>query len=309
MNAASIARHRTEFVILPTLPFRLDLTVWTARRRSGNAVDRWDGHVYRRVLVLHGTPVEIAVEQAGARLHVCAIGAGRLPADARLRVTSMLERTLGLRVDLRGFYRFARRDRKLRPLVERFRGVKPPRFPSLFEALLNAFACQQFSIEVGLELLNRLARTYGVTSPDGSSHAFPHPKALASSRIDSLRRLGFSRAKSLAMIELARGVASGRLDLDRFTGLDDDAAVAALCALRGVGRWTAEYVLLRGFGRLQIFPGDDVGAQNALGRWLGRTSLSGYDVVERALAPWRPWAGLIYFHLLLTGLAEAGELA
>src|SRR5437660_12834793 len=71
------------FVVLPTLPFRLDLTVWTARRRSGNAVDRWDGHVYRRVLVLHGTPVEIAVEQAGSRLHVCATGAGRLPRDAK----------------------------------------------------------------------------------------------------------------------------------------------------------------------------------------------------------------------------------
>ena len=221
----------------------------------------------------------------------------------------MLERTLGLRSDLADFYRFARRDRRLWPLVERFRGVKPPRFPSLFEALLNAFACQQLSIEVGLELLNRLARTYGVTSPDGSAHAFPHPKALASSRVDSLKRLGFSRAKSLAIIELARGVAAGRLDLERLTGLDDDAAVAALCALRGVGRWTAEYVLLRGLGRLQIFPGDDVGAQNALGRWLGLTGLSGYDVVERALTPWRPWAGLIYFHLLLRGLAEAGDLA
>ena len=300
---------RITFVVFPTPPFRLDLTVWTARRRSGNAVDRWDGHIYRRTWVLHGTPVEIAVEQSGSRLHVCATGAGRLPPDARLRVTAMLERTLGLRVDLTAFYRFARGDRKLRPLVERFRGVKPPRFPTLFEALLNAFACQQFSIVVGLELLNRLARTYGVASPDGKAHAFPHPKILGSSRIDSLKRLGFSRAKSLAMIELARGVASGRLDLERFAGLDDDAAVAALGALRGVGRWTAEYVLLRGFGRLQIFPGDDVGAQNALGRWLGRRGLSGYDAVERALATWRPWAGLIYFHLLLTGLAEAGELA
>lgn len=53
---------RITFVVLPTPPFRLDLTVWTARRRSGNAVDRWDGHVDRRVLVLDGTPVEIAVE-------------------------------------------------------------------------------------------------------------------------------------------------------------------------------------------------------------------------------------------------------
>jgi DNA-3-methyladenine glycosylase II len=297
------------FAVAPTLPFRLDLTAWTLRRRPGNAVDRWNGHVYRRVLVLHDTPVEIAVEQAGSRLHVSLAGAGRLPPDARLRAVSMLERTLGLRADLTGFYRFARHDEKLRPLVERFRGIKPPRFPNLFEALLNAFACQQLSITVGLELLNRLARTYGVASPDGSAHAFPDPTALAVARIDALRRLGFNRAKSWAMIELARSVAGGRLDLESFAMLDDDAAVAALSALRGVGRWTAEYVLLRGFGRLHILPGDDVGAQNALRRWLGRSSLSGYDAVERALTRWRPWAGLIYFHLLLQGLAEAGELA
>ena len=76
---------RIAFDVRPTPPFRLDLTVWTVRRRSGNAVDRWDGHVYRRVLVLHGTPVGIAVAQAGSRLHVCATGAGPLPPDARLR--------------------------------------------------------------------------------------------------------------------------------------------------------------------------------------------------------------------------------
>jgi len=135
-------------------------------------------------------------------------------------------------------------------------------------------------------------RVLGVLGFGGThAHAFPHPRALGSFRIDSLKRRRCSRAKSRA-IELARGVASGRLDLEGFTGLDDDAAVAAVCALRGVGRWTAEYVLLRGFARLEIFPGDDVGAQNALGRWLGRTSRSGYDAVERALAPWRPWAGL-----------------
>jgi DNA-3-methyladenine glycosylase II len=299
---------RITFDVTPTRPFRLDLTAWAARRRSGNAIDRWDGDVYRRTVVLHETPVDIAVEQAGARLHVCVTAGGRVPSGARLHVTSILEHTLGLRLDLTDFYRFAGRDRKLRPLIERFRGVKPPRFPSLFEALLNAFACQQLSITVGLELLNRLARLCGRPSPEGRAYAFPQPVAVASLRTDSLRRLGFNRAKARALIELAGHIANGRLDLEGFAKLDDDAAVAALCALSGVGRWTAEYVLLRGLGRVHIFPGDDVGAQNALRRWIGRTSVSTYDEVERALAPWRPWAGLIYFHLLLMGLAEAGQI-
>ena len=70
------------------------------------------------------------------------------------------------------------------------------------------------------------------------------------------------------MIELARSIAEGRLDLEGLADLPDDEAVKRLCELRGVGRWTAEYVLLRGLGRTHIFPGDDVGARNNLQRWL-----------------------------------------
>jgi DNA-3-methyladenine glycosylase II len=78
--------------------------------------------------------------------------------------------------------------------------------------------------------------------------------------------------------------------------------VARLCTLRGVGRWTAEYVLLRGLGRLHVFPGDDVGARNNLQRWLGILEPLDYDGVQRVLARWQPFQGLVYLHLLLWGL-------
>jgi len=63
-------------------------------------------------------------------------------------------------------------------------------------------------------------------------------------------------------------------------GLADLAAITCLRQIRGVGRWTAEYVLLRGFGRLQIFPGDDVGARNNLQRWLGLSEALNYDAAK-----------------------------
>ena len=75
-----------------------------------------------------------------------------------------------------------------------------------------------------------------------------------------------------------------RLDADELEHQDDAAAVARLRELRGVGRWTAEYVLLRGLGRLHVFPGDDVGARNNLQRWLGLLEPLDYDGVQRALA-------------------------
>ena len=81
-----------------------------------------------------------------------------------------------------------------------------------------------------------------------------------------------------------------------------------LRGLRGVGRWTAEYVLLRGLGRTTIFPGDDVGARNNLQRWLQLAGPLDYEGVQRTLARWQRFGGLIYFHLLLDRLEEAGHL-
>jgi 3-methyladenine DNA glycosylase/8-oxoguanine DNA glycosylase len=105
-----------------------------------------------------------------------------------------------------------------------------------------------------------------------------------------------------AIITLARAVAAGHLDLDEFESLDDATAVARLRTLRGVGRWTAEYVLLRALGRLHVFPGDDVGAPKNLQRWLGLLEPLDYDGVQRVLARWQPFQGLVYLHLLLWGL-------
>ncbi|HVJ96069.1 MAG TPA: DNA-3-methyladenine glycosylase 2 family protein, partial [Acidimicrobiia bacterium] len=78
--------------------------------------------------------------------------------------------------------------------------------------------------------------------------------------------------------------------------------------LSGVGRWSAEYALLRGLGRLEVFPGDDVGARNNLALHLGLASALDYDGVRQTVARWAPYAGLAYFHLLAERIEAAGWL-
>jgi DNA-3-methyladenine glycosylase II len=299
----------------PIPPFRLDLTVWVLRRRARNAIDRWDGATYRRVIVVEGRPTELAVRQAGSstspRLIVTAMPPLRTPAE-RQRARSIVEALLGLRIDLGDWYRMAEGDRRLRGLADRFRGMKPSRFPTVFEALVNAFACQQLSLVVCLELLNRLAAVCDVgRGTRGDIHyAFPAPRDVARFSPARYHAIGFSRQKVQALLALARGMDRGEIDL-QFQALaraDDHEVCARLRALRGVGRWTAEYVLLRGLGRLHVFPGDDVGAQKSLARWLGRPAPLDYDGVSTALGKWHPYAGLLYFHLLLDGLWKAGAL-
>jgi DNA-3-methyladenine glycosylase II len=180
----------------------------------------------------------------------------------------------------------------------------------MFEALINAFACQQLSLEVGLELLNRLATITSArfgTQRD-ARYGFPTPHDVAQLEPERYRTIGFSHQKVRALLDLARAIVRRELDLESIGGQDDSVVRQRLLALRGVGRWTSEYVLLRGLGRLDVFPGDDVGAQKRLARWLGRSRPLNYAGVRRAVERWQPYAGLVYFHLLLDGLAQAGAL-
>jgi DNA-3-methyladenine glycosylase II len=311
-RAQTFRRHEIE--IEPRGPFRLDLTAWALRRRSHNAVDRWDAGTYERVVSLDGAPVSLSVTQVDGpdapRLSIVLAGR-RIDQPAEALARSALKKLLGLSVDLSPFAAMAAPDPLLRPLAARLRGLKPPRFPTVFEALINGVACQQLSLAVGIHLLNRLAADRGRTisgRPDGP-RAFPDPEDLASLEPDDLRRYGFSSAKARTIIETARGIVAGDLDLEELQRLEDGAAIERLTGLRGIGRWTAEYVLLRGLGRLHVFPGDDVGAHNKLRRLFGIDTPLDHEAVGRLVARWHPYAGVVYFHLLLDSLSRAGLTA
>jgi len=306
-------KSRPTLVLRPVPPFRLDLTVWALRRRQRNLIDRWDGSTYRRVIVIEGRAIELAVRQRGPVASPSVIVTTDPPPRTlleRRRIRTAIDRLLGLRIDLSGWYRMAASDARLRPLADKFRGMKPPRFPTVFEAVVNALACQQLSLEVGLELLNRLA---ALSSKRGSAksdvhYAFPAPIDVGRLRKAELHAIGLSGQKVRALLDLVRAVTRRELDLEGLASSDDAIVRQQLMGLRGVGRWTAEYVLLRGLGRLHVFPGDDVGAQKRLTRWLEHPHLLDYAGVSRAVARWQPYAGLIYFHLLLGGLSDAGAL-
>ncbi|MGH8599871.1 MAG: hypothetical protein ACRET1_04355, partial [Burkholderiales bacterium] len=110
---------RISFELTPRPPFRLDLTARVLQRRADNAVDRFDAGTYRRTLALDGAVIDLAVSQQGTVerpiLLVEANGAG-VDETTRPIATGMLDRLLGLSIDLDGFYRLAATDRQLEPL-------------------------------------------------------------------------------------------------------------------------------------------------------------------------------------------------
>ena len=185
---------------------------------------------------------------------------------------------------------------------------------------MNGIACQQVSLNNGITMMSRIALRWGRAFPShkGDARAFPLPRDLASADIGSLRAMGLSFKKARALIGCARACSEGRFSGQELSTMDDEAARDALDALWGVGAWTAEYVLLRGLGWLHIFPEADSGALKGLRRLLaqGQTGLTPgthavQPVPEKAkqlLARWQPYAGLVYFHLLLLRLEREGLL-
>ncbi len=262
-------------------------------------------------MVIENKPMEIEVKQTGqmdAPDLVAKISGISSENTVKPTALATLSHLLGLTIDLADFYEFASQGTKVSTLIKRFRGVKPPRFFTLFEALVNGITCQQITLKLGITLLNRLATEYGVEykTENGASHAFPRPEDLAGLEPYSLRTLGFSGQKSRAIIELANIISHEKLSIESFEGLSDEEATETLIQLHGVGRWTAEYVLLRGLGRLNVFPADDVGARRYLRHWLNLSQQLDYDSVHRIIARWRPYGGMIYFHMLLNRLASEG---
>jgi DNA-3-methyladenine glycosylase II len=276
-------------------------------------IDRWDGRRYARVAVFNNKPLEVSIVQETplANPEISIISqSGRENAD-RIKEGALrtAQKVLGLDLDLRRFYALAENDEVIGPLVRRFYGVKPPRFPTIFEALINAIACQQVSLDVGIILLNRLAEKFGATFDRVTPlHAFPGPEDLAHVAEEEIKKLGFSYQKARAIKELAMAVAGDQICLTDLEGMKDRDAVEYLSALRGIGRWSAEYVLLRGLGRLDMFPGDDIGAQNNLRRLFHLDHKPGYEEIKELTSRWHPYEGLVYFHLLLEKLRLSGAI-
>lgn len=151
-----------------------------------------------------------------------------------------------------------------------------------FGALLNIVAAQQVSTASAAAIRGRLLAAIDPLTPENF--------LLASD--ETLRAVGFSRRK----VEYGRGIAeamrSGLLDAERLAAASDDEVVAALTALRGLGRWSAEIYMLFALRRPDVWPAEDLAIQEALRRLKGLEDRPLRAISEPIVESWRPWRGV-----------------
>jgi DNA-3-methyladenine glycosylase II len=274
-------------------PYRLDLTVDALRRLAANVVDIADDRgVYRRALSdANGTNL-IEVSQASARTLSLRI-AGRRAA----RWAPTIERMLGTHSVLDEWYARVRPFPWLAALARELKGLRPPRYPTLWEALAHSIVFQQISIHAAASIMRRAieALSEPVEHDGGLYYPFIQPHELLRASDAKLRGAGLSANKIAHLRSAAAAVLDGMVSEALIESLPSPQAAQRLTTVRGIGAWSAAVVLLRGFGRLDVFPMKDSGVARSLRLLSGDPDLDANALLE-ALGPMR---GMLYFHLLL----------
>jgi DNA-3-methyladenine glycosylase II len=221
-------------------------------------------------------------------------------------VQGEVEKIFGVGHDLEGFYRFAKADPVLGPLTGRLYGFRPTVSPLPLEMLVGAVCAQQVNLSFASTLRARLCTRYGTPiAVEGETvHAFPDAETLGRVPVAELRALQFSVRKAEYIIGLARAVAAGALRLDALDTRDNAAVIADLTAVRGLGRWSAEWFLTRCLGRGDVCPAGDLAVRRAFAHYFHRGRAVSEATIRRRAGAWGSYQSLSV-HYLLAGLRLA----
>lgn len=292
------------FEINPASPFDFDLMAnFITYYRGKYAADSFENGVFRRLRDLGNGKLALAsVTSLGtvdAPVLQVELQGDDLDEDAIIEARRQVMIEFGVDDDLSPFYKMASQDRHLAPMIDSLRGLRVSQSCSVFEALILAILGQQISTHVARMLRVLLTETYGESMEVNGErfHIFPQAKTIADASIDALRDIKFSQRKAEYVFDIASSVASRELDLEGLRSKTADDAVKTLVAIRGVGDWTAHWLLIRALGQPDGFPYGDLALQRGMGLLVGDgTPMSQKDALDYS-ERWAPYRSYVTTYL------------
>lgn len=244
-----------------------------------------------------------APKHADVMLH---IDSGRKKQDAekiQLRLQQHAQHMLGLNQATTNFEKFAAEDTALGPLITRQSGLRVPQAATTFEALTWAIIGQQISVNAAVSVRRKFVQRAGLQHSSGI-WCYPGAEQIIKLTENDLRTLGFSQTKASTVIELSKMISNGDLPLDNWLTdywqgniLAAQDIYDALIQVRGIGPWTVNYTLLRGFGWLDGSLHGDVAVRRNLQLLLKANEKLDEKSAQAWLAAFSPWRALVAAHL------------
>jgi DNA-3-methyladenine glycosylase II len=196
-------------------------------------------------------------------------------------------------------------DPVIAQLETQYRGVRPIRQLDPLAAIVRSISAQQVNLKWAATVRRRLVEAYGRQHTLGEYQVFSlQAGRLAKASVAELRTLQFTTRKAEYIIGLASAVAEGRLDFAALLTQPDAEVIACLTALRGLGRWTAEWFLARTLGRPCVAAGD-LGVRKAIGNIYLQGRMPSEAEVRELTAHWGAAAGVaqqLVLHALSYGV-------
>jgi DNA-3-methyladenine glycosylase II len=275
--------RRQRDIALPAGYRREDALAFHGRDTEGLAERIEDGTIRKGVL-LDGVPVQLQIVLDGDQAR-CTVDAAAdiVPPQAEAALVSML----GLRIDPAAFEAAVRDDPLFGPVVRRTPGLRVIQAATVFEALTWAIIGQQINLPFAIALRRSFIQQAGRPHPDGL-WCYPEAADVARLDVEQLTSRKFSRAKADTLLRLARLVADGALSLAPATDGGLAATAERLLAVKGIGPWTVNYAMLRGYGDPDCSLHGDVAVRSAIGRLLGTETRPGIAAAEAFLQAYRP---------------------
>lgn len=183
-----------------------------------------------------------------------------------------------------------RSDPVLDRVIERVGAFEPSFEPDLWWSLVDSIVSQQLSIRAAATIAGRVEAL--VSEPRR-----PTAEELLAVPDETLRACGLSRAKTASVKDLAAKWLDGTLEPDRLPTLGDEEVIEHLTRVKGIGRWTAEMVLMFTLSRPDVLPVNDVGLQIAVQNEYGLGAKPSPNELLRIGEPWRPWRSVASMYL------------
>jgi DNA-3-methyladenine glycosylase II len=291
------------------------------RRRDAFAFHGRDaeGQIIRKGVLVDGQPVLLEIDlgaqpdQALCTVDVASDGAApdarlsaQLNAQLHAQLQDILLNMLGLRIAPEPFEAAVAEDPLFAPLVARERGLRVIQSATIFEALSWAIIGQQINLPFAISLRRTFISLAGRAHPDGL-WCYPDAASAARLDVDELTSRKFSRAKAETLLRLAHLVAGGTLPLDVSPANSIEQISAALLAVKGIGPWTVNYGLLRGYGYADCSLHGDVAIRAALQALLGEETKPDMPRTEKILAQYSPHRTMAAAHLWASLHPRAAE--
>jgi len=293
---------KDSFELQPIPPYNFDLQwkFYSSFREPQPEI--YKDSIWRRAFKIGDRLVPVKITFVGTvekpKLRVNA--SSKLDAKEKRYLSEKIADIFRLRDDLRALYEFMDKDEILYRVKNELYGLRPPGIgASIFEGAIRVIIQQQISLQVAYVMTGELVKRFGEKIEiDGELYYdFPSPQVLANADENELRKCKLSRQKSRYIRELALKVADG-YDLEKIREMNNERAIEELMKFKGIGRWTAELILITTLGRIDLCVPDDLGARKAVSYFYFDGKLQSGDIVRKFTERWGKFRGWKIYYLI-----------